>query len=133
MATAVRPRSQLLAALAVSYALLDLLHFFDHLRQGRILQPQIYVIGTIGLISAFVVAALVLRDDPRAPLLAAIYGIAAGLGVFSTHILPAFWYLSDSYRSVSVDLWSWASAWSLVICAGAMAAVAVSLLVRREA
>ena len=126
-------RAKALGGLAAAYVVLDLVHFADHLRQGRALGPQIYAVGNVGLLAAIVVAVLALRNNPLAPLLAALYGIAAGVGVLTTHIIPNWWYFSDSYRGLGLDVWSWMSAWSLVVCGFALAAAGISLVWHPEA
>jgi hypothetical protein len=123
-------RAKLLSVVAVAYVVLDVLHFGDHLRQGRSLAAQIYVAGNVGLVVAIVVAALAVRAHPIAPAAAAAFGLLAAMGVTATHILPAWGFLSDSYTSVHVDALSWVSACSLVICGLALAASGTTMVLR---
>jgi hypothetical protein len=123
-------KARILSLLAVTYVALDLIHFVDHLRQGRSLPLQIYVVGNIGLVVAIVVAVLAVRALPLAAPAATAFGYAAALGVTATHILPAWGFFSDSYTSLKVDALSWISASSLVAAALALAACGTLILLR---
>ncbi|MEA2646811.1 MAG: hypothetical protein QOE92_1894 [Chloroflexota bacterium] len=122
------PRADWLRLFAIGYVALDSLHFIDHLRQGRILTPQVYVAGTAGLVGSVLVLALVLRRHPVAPLAATVFGALAGLGVFAAHIMPNWYYLSDSYLPLQLDLFSWIVAVSVIVDAAALALVGASML-----
>jgi hypothetical protein len=113
---------------AVGYLVLDSIHALDHIRQGRSLSPQIYAGGTLALIGSAIVIVLVLRRHPVAPLAAMAFGTAASLGVFAAHIMPNFYYLSDSYQPLRLDALSWAIAVAVILDAAALAIAGASLV-----
>lgn len=125
-------RTRLLSVLAVGYVVLDLLHFGDHLRQGRALAPQIYTAGTVGLVVAIAVAVLAVRHHALAAPAATAFGLVAAVGVTASHLLPAWGYLSDSYIPLHLDALSWISAIALVAGALALAACGASLLIHPD-
>ncbi|HEV3234140.1 MAG TPA: hypothetical protein VG329_06290 [Candidatus Dormibacteraeota bacterium] len=122
-----------LSVFAVGYVVLDSIHALDHLRQGRALSPQILVAGSIALVAAVFVMLLVLRRHPIAPLAATAFGTAAALGVFAAHIMPNWYYLSDSYQPLNLDLLSWIIATAVIVDAAALALVGASMLRSRVA
>jgi hypothetical protein len=121
-------RADWLRMFAVGYVVLDSIHALDHLRQGRTLSPQIYVGGTTVLLGSIFVVVLVLRRHPVAPLAATAFGAAAALGVFAAHIMPNWYYLSDSYVPLHLDLLSWIIAIAVIADAAALALVGTSML-----
>jgi hypothetical protein len=117
-----------LRVFAVGFVVLDSIHALDHLRQGRVLAPQIYAGGTTVLIGSIVVAVLVMRQQRVASLAATVFGTAAALGVFAAHIMPNWFYLSDSYQPLHLDQLSWIIAIAVILDAAALALVGVSML-----
>ena len=125
-------RNRLLSTCAIGYLLLDLLHFADHVRQGRLPSAPVNFAGTLALIVAILVTLLVLRAHPLAAVAAALFGFLDAVGVLAAHMLPTWGFLSDSYTSLKVDSLSWASAWALVIGALALGLAGTASLFRRE-
>jgi hypothetical protein len=121
-------KSDWLRTFAVGYVVLDSIHAVDHLRQARTLSPQIYAGGTLALATSVLVMVLVLRRHPVAPLAATAFGTAAALGVFAAHIVPNFYFLSDSYVPLHLDIVSWLIAIAVIIDAAALALVGASML-----
>lgn len=117
-----------LSVFAVGYVALDSIHALDHIRQGRALSPQILVAGSIALVTAVFVMVLVVRRHAVAPLAATAFGTAAALGVFAAHIMPNWYYLSDSYQPLNLDALSWIIAIAVILDAAALALVGASML-----
>jgi glucose-6-phosphate-specific signal transduction histidine kinase len=104
-----RRRDGLLVA-AVAFLAANLLHSADHLRQGLDGVSSVVLAGG-GVITASAVAVVVLaqRRHVSAPLAAALVGFATAVLVTSSHVVPHWSVLSDSYvDDVSVDALSWA-------------------------
>ena len=121
-------RGDWLRFFAVGYVVLDSIHALDHLRQGRVLPVQIYVGGSAALTTSVLVVVLIWRRRPVAPLAATAFGTAAALGVFAAHIMPNWYYLSDSYQPLHLDLVSWLIAIAVIVDAASLALVGASLL-----
>jgi hypothetical protein len=117
-----------LRVFAVGYVVLDSIHALDHIRQGRVLSSQIYVGGTTALLASILVMVLVLRRHAAAPLAATVFGTIAAIGVFAAHIMPNWYYLSDSYQPLHLDLLSWIVAIAVIADAAALALVGASML-----
>lgn len=114
----------------MTFVVVEGLHILDHLRQGRASAAQVYVAGTTGLIAALVVLAVVLAEHRLAPLAAALFGTVDALGVFAVHLLPPWFFLSDSYFPLHLDAASWISAIVLVFAAAGLALTGWSQLAR---
>jgi quinol-cytochrome oxidoreductase complex cytochrome b subunit len=121
---------RLLKVAAVTYVVVEGLHILDHLRQGRASPAQVYVAGITGLIAALVVLGVVLAEHRLAPLTAGLFGTVDALGVFSVHLVPPWFFLSDSYFPLHLDAASWISAIVLVLAAAGLALAGWSQLRR---
>src|SRR5690348_13913457 len=100
---------KLVQRLAIAYLVMDLVHFGDHIRQGRTLTPAVYSLGTIGLVAILAAVVLLMSRYRYAPLLASAVGFATAIGLVAVHLAPRWSsLLSDSYQVLSLDWLSWA-------------------------
>lgn len=126
-------RFDALTIATIAFVAVNVLHGIDHERQGTArLTPEVFYGGALLTIAAFVTLWLVLRRSPRAPLVAAVVGLAAGFGVTAAHVLPHWSAFSDSYPELGVDAFSWA-VMLLEVAAGFALGVVGTREVRRAA
>ncbi|GAC1333334.1 MAG: hypothetical protein NVSMB17_13630 [Candidatus Dormibacteria bacterium] len=126
-------RQNLLTGAAALFVFVDLLHFADHLRQGRPLGPGVTTPGTISLFLAIGVLVLAIRHSRVAPPLAAGLGAVVAVGVLAVHLLPPWGAYSDSYLPLHLDVVSYLSLALLSLSAAILAvAGARQLTARRE-
>ena len=93
---------------ALAFVAANIVHSFDHLRQGTgRLSAEIVWAGSALSIAAIVVAVLVLRSDGRAGAVAAGVGLSGALGIAASHLAPHWSALSDPYADVGADALSW--------------------------
>ena len=101
-----RPDALVVAAIAFFAA--NMLHTWDHQRQGTArLTTEIYVGGSVITALGIVTLIFALRRNPQAPLLATVVGFWTALGVTASHILPHWSAFSDPYPDLNVDALSW--------------------------
>jgi hypothetical protein len=113
---------------SIAFVAANVLHSLDHLRQGiGDLTPEVLAGGSVLTLAAVTALFLVLRDDPRAPLAAAMVGLWSALGVAASHLAPHWSAFSDPYPDIQVDALSWA-----VMLAEIAAALALGLIGIRE-
>jgi hypothetical protein len=95
---------------AVAFAVANLLHTADHLRQRMAgVDIEIMIAGTGLTVAAVVVAIAALRRHRLLPLLATVIGFTAAASVAASHLLPHWGALSDSYvTDIHPDGLSWA-------------------------
>jgi hypothetical protein len=121
-------RQRTLAIASIAFVAANALHTVDHLRQGTgRLTTEIFLGGTVLSVAAVVTLVLALRGNPRAPLTAAVVGMASAFGVAASHIAPHWSAFSDPYPDLNVDALSWT-----VMLAEIAAAVVLGLLGARE-
>jgi hypothetical protein len=97
-----------LASASAVFLAANLLHGADHYRQGtERLTTEVTLGGTLLTIAAIGTLILCLRHDSRAPLVAAVVGLFAGVGVMAAHLAPHWSALSDSYPDLGVDALAW--------------------------
>jgi hypothetical protein len=119
---------RLLIWASVAFVAANLLHTLDHLRQGiGGLTTEVLAGGTVITVAAIATLYLAVRDDPRAPLAAAVVGLWTAFGVAASHIAPHWSAFSDPYPDIQVDALSWA-----VMLAEIGAAVGLGLVGIRE-
>lgn len=96
---------------AVAFAVANLWHTADHLRQRMAgVDIEIMIAGTGLTVAAVVVAIAALRRHRRLPLVATVTGFSAAASVAASHLLPHWGALSDSYISdIHPDGLSWAA------------------------
>lgn len=106
-----------LAIAAVVFLTANLLHVADHGRQHLAgLNAVILLLGTLVTASAVAVVIAVRRGSPRAPLLAAVVGFQAAIGVSASHIAPEWSVISASYSDeIDADTLAWAVMLSEVV------------------
>jgi hypothetical protein len=121
-------QNRALAVGSIAFVAANVLHTLDHLRQGiGGLTTEILAGGSLITAAALATLVLALRDDPRAPLAAAVVGLWTALGVAASHIAPHWSAFSDPYPDLRVDALSWA-----VMLAEIAAALALGMLGVRE-
>jgi len=125
-------RRNLLTSAAAVFVFIDLLHFADHLRQGRPLGPGVTTPGTISLFVAIAVLVLAVRHSRVAPPLAAALGAVVAIGVLAVHLLPPWGAYSDSYLPLHLDALSYLSLALLSLSAAALAAAGARQLAAHE-
>ena len=116
-------RMRMLTALAGLLAVLTILHDLDHLRQGRALGSELYVVAVVALASTGATVALLVRRHPLSTMAATVLGLATVLGVGIVHAAPARSFLSDSYAAADADALSWAIILAMMIVGLVMAVV----------
>jgi hypothetical protein len=106
-ATAERAPHQRKVALMV-YLVGFVIHTSDHARRGIAAVPEGVVwIGTAGSMLVAAIATVVLTNHRSAPLIAGFGGLAHGIGVALSHLLPKWGQLSDPLPGGDVDLATW--------------------------
>lgn len=86
---------------------LTVVHDLDHVRQGRALPWELYVVAVAALAS-ITATLVVLERYPRWGRTAAVaQGIATIVGVGAVHVAPQWSYLTDSYSAAHADAISW--------------------------
>jgi peptidoglycan biosynthesis protein MviN/MurJ (putative lipid II flippase) len=123
-----------LAIAAVAFVAANLLHTLDHFRQGVSgLSTTILAGGTALSVLAVVVMVMALRRHPRAPAFCAVVGLSGAVGIASSHLLPHWSSLSDSYPEIHADALSWVVVMIEIGAALALAVVAIRELRRQAA
>jgi hypothetical protein len=117
-----------LAVAAVAFVAANILHTLDHFRQGVSgLSPEILVGGSTLSVLAIVVMVMALRGHPRAPAVCAVVGLSGAVGIASSHLLPHWSSLSDSYPQIHADALSW-----VVVLLEIGAALVLAIVALRE-
>jgi hypothetical protein len=84
------------------------IHTGDHARRGIAVVPEGVVwIGTAGSMLVAIIATVVLTNHSTAPWIAGFGGLAHGVGVALSHLLPKWGPLSDPLPGGNVDLATW--------------------------
>jgi hypothetical protein len=100
-------RRRALVAIAFSLIALTVIHDLDHLRQGRALAVELYVVAVLALASTGSTLALLIVRHPLAETAAVVVGLATVVGVSIVHVAPPRPLLSDSYAAARADALSW--------------------------
>ena len=125
-------RENSLAVAAVVFVGANLLHTADHIRQGLGgLSATVLAGGTMLTLLAVVVAAMALREHPRAAPYAAVVGFSGAVGIAASHLAPHWSSLSDPYPDLSVDALSWAVMFAEIAAALVLGIVALRELARQ--
>jgi hypothetical protein len=106
------------------------LHTADHLRRGvDVLTEHVFWGGMVLTTTSVIAIVLVLTRHRAAPVIAAVVGFTAAIGVSAAHLLPTWSALSDSLPDGHVDVMSWVAV--LIEIAGAVALGAAGLYALR--
>ena len=109
-------------------------HGVDHLLRGLTASPvPVIIAGLIQIVLVNIAVWFVLTDRPAAPTWALAVGFASAALFTLAHVLPTWWFLSDSYldpASRGVTSFSWVTA--LAEIATALGFAVVGLQVMRE-
>ncbi len=114
---------RLLTALAGLLAALTILHDLDHVRQGRALAGELYVVAVVALASTGTTVALLVRRHPLSTMAATALGLGTVVGVGVVHAAPGRSFLSDSYPAAEADALSWMIILAMMIVGLVMAVV----------
>jgi hypothetical protein len=82
-------------------------HDLDHVRQSRLPEVPVLLLGGLAYLAAFVTLFLVLRRHRLASMVAVAVGFATALGFFAVHVLPDWGPLADGYPGTGADIFSW--------------------------
>ncbi len=120
---------RLLCANALLAALIGA-HIADHVtrQHGAPTSAAQTIPGLLGAVIVLGSLALTARRDPRAPIVAAVVGVATAAGFLAVHVLPRWSVFSDPYSSRHLDAVSWVS--MLVTLGTGLLLSAVALTVR---
>jgi hypothetical protein len=129
-----RHRLGALAIANIAFVATNVLHTLDHLRQGTgDLTTEVVLAGSVLTVVAVSTLWFTLRQDPRAPLVAAVVGLAGAAGIAASHLAPHWSALSYSYPALHVDALSWAAMLAELVAALAFGLLGVRELRRRGA
>ena len=102
------------------FVLAVIIHNSDHLRRGADkLTPDVFWLGTVGILVEVALVVLILQRHRLAPLAAVVVGVSLAAGYVEVHFLPGHGFLSDSFTTaaqVSALSWFAASQASKVYC-----------------
>lgn len=108
-----------------------LFHTADHIRRGAgVLSTPVQILGAVSTLLGFLMVFLVLKRNPTAPRVAAVFAPLAAAGIVTAHLLPRWSSLSLTFidaRGTGVAPTSWISV--LIEIAGALAVAVFSGLV----
>ncbi len=114
-------RRRLLAIVSL-LGILTVIHDLDHVRQGRALPAELYVVAVAALASIAVTLTVLLRYPKWARTVAIAQGLATIVGVGAVHAAPQWSTITDSYAAAQADIVSWA-----IILAMMLAGLALTL------
>jgi hypothetical protein len=126
------PAGTRLVAISAMLIGLTVIHDLDHVRQGRRLQAELYVVAVLALVSLTTTLVLLLRRHPMSELAAIVVGLATVLGVAAVHVAPRRSLFSDSYPAANADLLSWAIIILMMLFGVVLALESFSALRRRN-
>lgn len=102
-----QPKLRAPVAIVSSLIALTVIHDLGHLRQGRSLAVELYVVAVLALVSTGSTLAMLIRRHPLARAAAVVVGLATVVGVGVVHVAPRRSVLSDSYTAARADILSW--------------------------
>lgn len=112
------------------------IHGIDHLVRGLSASPvPVILAGGIQIVLVNVAVWLALTDRPEAPAWAVGVGFASAALFTLAHVLPTWWFLSDSYldpASPGVTSFSWVTALAEIITALGFAVVGLQVMRERS-
>jgi hypothetical protein len=116
--------------LRVSWVLLGLtlIHDVDHVRQGRALGLELYMVGLAAVAASLTVLWLAFARSNLTQFAAASLGLGTIVGVLAVHVTPPWWPLSDSYGAAGVDLISWVIVIAMMLAGATLSAVSLSAM-----
>lgn len=86
---------------------LTVVHDLDHVRQGRPLPPELYVVAVAALVSITATLVVLVRYPRWARTAAIAEGVATIVGVGAVHAAPQRSSVTDSYSAAHADIVSW--------------------------
>lgn len=100
-------RRRLLTIVSV-LGVLTVVHDLDHVRQGRALPAELYVVAVAALVSITATLVVLVRYPQWARTAAVAEGMATIVGVGAVHAAPQWSSVTDSYSAAHADIVSWA-------------------------
>lgn len=97
-----------LVAIVSLLGILTVIHDLDHVRQGRELPGELYVVAVAALVSIEVTLTILLRYPKWSRVAALAQGVATIVGVGAVHAAPQWSTVTDSYSAAHADVVSWA-------------------------
>lgn len=116
-----------LLPLTAGLLVLTVIHFLDHIRQGRELPAELHVVGTVSVVAAVTVLVLAIKRSDLAKPAAFVLGAGNVIGLLAVHVAPSWWPLSDSYAEAGVDALSWLIVIAMIAVGAALTLKAWSL------
>jgi hypothetical protein len=116
-----------LVQISVVLAILTVLHDLDHVRQGRTLPPELYVVGVVALVSIGTTLGVLLRHPAWARPVAIAQGVTTFVGIGAVHAAPQWSTVTDSYAAAHADALSWT-----IILATMLAGLALTIVAARD-
>ena len=106
------------------FALAVIVHNADHLRRGAdALTPEVFWLGTAGIVLEVALVTAVFQRHWLAPLAAAVGGLSLAAGYLEVHFLPAQGAMTDSFTAAAhVSPLSWFAAGLEIVAALTLAA-----------
>lgn len=114
-----------LVAIVSLLGILTVIHDVDHVRQGRALPAELYVVAVAALVSITVTLTILLRHPRWARTVAAAQGVATIVGVGVVHVAPQWSTVTDSYSAAHADVVSWGIIIAMMLAGLALAQLAV--------
>ena len=99
-------RRRLLAIVSL-LGVLTVVHDLDHVRQGRALPAELYVVAVAALVSITATLLVLVRYPRWARTAAVAEGVATIVGVGAVHAAPRWSTVTDSYAAADADIVSW--------------------------
>jgi hypothetical protein len=100
-------RRRLVATVSL-LGVLTIFHDLDHVRQGRALPAELYVVAVAALVSITATLLVLVRYPRWARPAAVAQGVATIAGVGAVHVAPQWSSVTDSYTAAHADVVSWA-------------------------
>lgn len=120
------PTRRRLLAIVGLLGVLTVIHDLDHIRQGRALPAELYVVAVAALVSIGITLTVLLRYPKWARTVAVAQGVATIVGVGAVHAAPQWSTVTDSYAAADADIVSWAIIIAMMLAGLALVLVAAS-------
>ncbi len=118
------PTRRRLVAVVCVLGVLTVIHDVDHVRQGRALPPELYVVAVAALVSVTATLIVLVRYPRWARTVTIAQGVATIVGVGAVHAAPQWSTVTDSYSAARADIVSWAIIVAMMLTGLTLALVA---------
>lgn len=120
-------RARLVLA-SLAYLVMAAIHDLDHVRQGRPLAAEVWVIGVVAVVASVTTLVLSLRGHPLAPFAAIVLGVGSLVGFTAVHLVPRWSVLSDAYGEAGVDALSYGIVYATMAAGAYLAFVGLRIV-----